>query len=565
MQASGSEAILHLLAEAGVRYLFGNPGTTELPLMDALIDHPQIEYVLGLQEIPVMAMADGYAQASGGLGVVNLHTCCGLGNAMGMLYNAYREGTPLLVTAGQQDRRLMVEEPILWGDMVSVARPWTKWSHEIIRVEDVPAVMRRAIQTALTPPTGPVFLSIPIDVQAEVGELDLEPAQPLNTRVRPPAEALRQAADVLRAAKNPIICVGSRVTERDAVAELVRVAERLGAEVLSEAGTTHGRLGFPADHALYGGGLPLWSHDVEDRLHDYDVLLVVGMDVVRQYVFYKPARPIPEHIRMVQIDEDQWQLNKNYPLAAAVLGDTKTSLAELDEVLAERMTAAQREAAHTRAARWADIHEETRDKLRDDVESQRDARPMTPAVMMSSMARVLPDNVAVIEEAVTSTSTMFERLAALKNTSGYFGHRGWALGWGLGLSIGVGLAWPERPVLAVLGEGASMYGIQGLWSAAKYQIPVTFVVANNAQYQILKIGARQMGLPGAKEGRFLGLDLEGPEIDIVGIARSLGIEAETVSEPDQLSDRVAASLAGNVPRLINVPIQRKQPETLGYG
>jgi benzoylformate decarboxylase len=178
---------------------------------------------------------------------------------------------------------------------------------------------------------------------------------------------------------------------------------------------------------------------------------------------------------------------------------------------------------------------------------------------------VLPDNVAVIEEAVTSTSTMFERLAALKNTSGYFGHRGWALGWGLGLSIGVGLAWPERPVLAVLGEGASMYGIQGLWSAAKYQIPVTFVVANNAQYQILKIGARQMGLPGAKEGRFLGLDLEGPEIDIVGIARSLGIEAETVSEPDQLSDRVAASLAGNVPRLINVPIQRKQPETLGYG
>ncbi|MEZ6072118.1 MAG: thiamine pyrophosphate-dependent enzyme [Pirellulales bacterium] len=184
--------------------------------------------------------------------------------------------------------------------------------------------------------------------------------------------------------------------------------------------------------------------------------------------------------------------------------------------------------------------------------------------MMESMARVLPDDVAVVEEAVTSTGTMFERLAALRNTSGYFGHRGWALGWGLGLSIGVQLAWPERPVLAVLGEGASMYGIQGLWTAARYNIPVTFVIANNAQYQILKIGARQMGLPAAQAGRFVGLDINAPEVDIVGIARALGVAAETVTEPDELSDRVAESLAGDAPRLINVPIRRTQPERLGY-
>src|SRR5580698_7357214 len=173
--ATGIHAFVELLAGCGVRYVFGNPGTTELPLCDLLVDDTRMEYILGLQEVPVMSMADGYAMASGSLGVVNLHACCGLGNAMGILYNAHREGTPLLVTAGQQDRRLKFEEPLLWGDMVAVARPWTKWAAEIERVEDLPSAVRRAVQLALTPPTGPVFLSLPLDVQTAVAELDLTP------------------------------------------------------------------------------------------------------------------------------------------------------------------------------------------------------------------------------------------------------------------------------------------------------------------------------------------------------------------------------------------------------
>src|SRR5687767_15526027 len=179
-----------MLAEAGVQHIFGNPGTTELPLVDYLALDERLQYILGLQEVPVMSMADGFAMASGSLGVVNLHISCGLGNAMGMLYNAYREGTPLLVTAGQQDRRLRFEEPILWGDMVAVARPWTKWAAEVERVEDLPSALRRAMQTALAPPTGPVFLSLPMDLQMEVADLDLTPAAPLDTRVRPPLAAL---------------------------------------------------------------------------------------------------------------------------------------------------------------------------------------------------------------------------------------------------------------------------------------------------------------------------------------------------------------------------------------
>jgi len=327
MALRGVDSFLELLAAFGVRRIFGNPGTTELPLSDALVGDRRFEYILGLQEVPVMGMADGFAMASRSLGVVNLHICCGLGNAMGMLYNAFREGTPLLVTAGQQDRRFKFEEPILWGQMVEVTRPWTKLSVEVDRVEDLPNAMHRAVQAALTPPTGPVFMSLPVDVQTALAEgLDLTPPSLPDRRVRPPQAVLERAADILLGARNPAILVGSRVQEADAVEELVRLAERLGIPVISEAGTTHGRLSFPCDHPLYAQGLPLWSPETRQRLAEFDVLFVVGMDLLREYVYHEPARAIPEHIRLVHLDEDPYQLGKSYPLEVGLIGDSKTGL-----------------------------------------------------------------------------------------------------------------------------------------------------------------------------------------------------------------------------------------------
>jgi benzoylformate decarboxylase len=565
MATTGVKALIEMLAAAGVPYLFGNPGTTELPLMDALAADERIEFILGLQEVPVMGMADGYAMASGKLGVVNVHICAGLGNAMGMLYNAWREGTPLLITAGQQDRRLRFEEPILWGDMVSVVRPWTKWAAEIERVEDLPSAVRRAMQAALTPPTGPVFLSIPMDVQSAEAELDLSLPSLPSPDFRPAAEDLRRAVDVLLSAKQLAILVGSRIVERNAVTEMVAIAERLGAPVFCEPGTTHGRLGFPVDHPLYAQGLPLWSPEMRERLAPFDVLLVVGMDLFRQYVYHEPSRAMPEHIRIVHLDENPHELGKNYPLAVALWAGTKSGLADLDALLAQRMSAEHLAAARRRTDELARAHQAARTELQRKAEGQRAARPMTPLTAMTAMARILPDNIAVIEEAVTTTNTTFERLGVLKNTTGYFGHRGWGLGWGLGCSIGVKLAWPDRPVLALLGDGAALYGIQGLWTAAHYKIPVTFVICNNAQYQILKIGAVQMGLEEAGRGRFLGMDITNPEIDFVSLAQSFGIRAERITEPDQLSDLVRQSLAGNEPRLFDIQISRGKQERLNYG
>ncbi len=553
---SGIHAMLDMLAGCGVRYLFGNPGTTELPLNDAMVDEHRLQYILALQEVPALAIADGYAQASRSPGVVSVHICCGLGNAMGMLYNAYREGTPLVLTAGQQDRRMMFEEPILWGRMVETVRPWTKWSAEVGRVEDLPSAIRRAVQTAMTPPTGPVFLSLPLDVQMQRAELDLTPPQLPNVHVRPPIEALREAAAVLAGANNPGVLVGSRICEADAVAELVAVAERLAAPVMHEAATSHGRCSFPSDHPLAAAPLPFWSPDVRRRLAEFDVLLIAGMKTMQQYIYHEPARALPENVRLVQIDDDPWELGKNYPVEVGLIGHPKAALGELASQLDSVMSPGQVDAARARKASWAKAHEASRRALRREAESQRDARPITPMYLMESLARILPENVAVIEEAPTTTmGCYFERAGALKNTSGYFAQRGWALGWGLNCAIGVKLAWPERPVLALIGDGAAMYGIQGLWTAAHYRLPVTFVLCNNTEYKILKDCAAVLDLPAAKAGRFEGLEIRDPAIDYVELARSLGVAACRVSEPDELSQAVHESLAGDTPQLIEVPVR----------
>ena len=254
----GIEAMLEVLAGHGVGRIFGNPGTTELPLNQALARRPEIQYVFGLHEIPVMSMADGYAMASGDVAVVNLHAACGLGNAMGMLYNAWQEGAPLVVTAGQQDQRLRLREPVLEADLVAVARPWTKWACEVQRADDIPQAVRRAVQTALAPPRGPVFLALPVNLQqAEVDpETDLSPPFRVDYRGGASADATEAAADLLAGAQSPRILAGSRVVEDEAIDELTQLAESLAAPVHAECTSSHGRLPMAPAHPLYRSVLP---------------------------------------------------------------------------------------------------------------------------------------------------------------------------------------------------------------------------------------------------------------------------------------------------------------------
>lgn len=554
---TGIEAFLEVLAAAGVRHIFGNPGTTELPLNAALSRDERFQYIFGVQEIPVVAMADGYAMASGTLGVANVHITCGLGNALGMIYNAHIEGTPLLITAGQQDRRLQLGEPVLEGELVNVARPWTKWAYAVQRVQDIPTALRRAIQIARTPPTGPVFLALPVDVQLEPVEgLDLSPPHVLDRRVRPPREALQRAADLLVQAKNPAILAGSRVTEAGAISELVAVAERLGAPVFAEGTASHGRLPVPPEHPQYRGTLPLWSPDIRATLRDFDVVFAVGLNVMRLYIYREPERPLPEHARLIHLDNAPVEIGKNFPVEIGLLGDPKCGLAELEELLTRGQTSEAAARAGERRQQWAERRRQEQRKLQAEIESQRQIRPLSPLTFMHALGRVLPPDVAVVEEAITTHQNVFERLGVLKDPTGFFAHRGWALGWGMGCTLGVKLAWPHRPVLGLIGDGAALYGIQALWSAAHHQIPVTFVIANNAQYQILKVCGDVMALPQLRQPQCPGMNLVGPEVDFVGLARAFGVEATRITEPDQLSDGLGESFAGNKPRLLEVPIAR---------
>jgi benzoylformate decarboxylase len=433
-------------------------------------------------------------------------------------------------------------------------------------VQDLPIAVRRAVQIACTPPTGPVFLSLPIDVQMErADDLDLSPIRLPEHELRPSPEAVSQAVKVLLAADRPAILAGSRLRELDAVEELVKIAEALGAPVFSEPGHHHGRLSFPSNHPLCAQGMPLWSPEIRERLKEYDALLVVGADLLRQYVYHEPCRAIPEHIKIVHIDEDAYQLNKNYACAVAILGHARPALDVLQQALVRNLRDEQRMAIAQRSATYAERHAQAREKLQARLASERASRPLTPLAFMGALADVLPPDIAVIEEAVTTTNTTFERLGVLGKQADVFGHRGWALGWGLGLSIGVKLAWPDRPVLGIIGDGAACYGMQALWSAVRYRIPVTFVIPNNAQYQILKIGAQGFKLPHAAQGKFESLDVVGPEVDFVKLGEALGVESVRISDPGELSDAVSASFSRDRPLLIDVPISREIPGRLNYG
>lgn len=551
---TGIDVFLEVLHHAGVRYIVGNPGTTELPLNDALARDSRFTYIFGLHEIPVLAITEGYAMASGTVGVCNLHTACGLGNAMGMLVNAQQAGTPLLVTAGQQDRRMRLHEPVLEGDLVRLAQPLVKWAYEIQRVEDIPTATRRAIQVALTPPTGPVFLSFPLDVQTQSCSFteSMKPHVP-DRRVRPPLAALERTVELLATAKNPVLLAGSRVTATGACDVLAELAEWLAAPVYAECGTSRGRLPIRTDHPHYRGGLPLWSPDVHALLAPHDVALCVGMNVLRLYIHHEPEQPLPPSLTLLHLDNVPWELGKNYPPEVALLGDPKAGLEELVALLRNRFPALAERRTHGLQQAHA-RREQEQTALRQRAAEERKQQPMTPLTLMHTLAEMLPANAVVVEEAPTTGQQVLEKLGVLRDPTGYFGQRGWALGWGLGCAIGVKLAWPDRPVVALLGDGSALYGIQGLWTAAKHDVPVTFIIANNTQYKILKVCGDRLPLPEMAKQNYVAMDITHPRIDYIQLAQSFGVPAQRIAEPDDLKKHLQYALSCNHPMLLEVEI-----------
>jgi benzoylformate decarboxylase len=549
---TGKRAFLELLKQEGVDILFGNPGTTELPLMDALAVDNDLRYVLGLQEATVIGMADGYAQASGKLAVVNLHVTPGLGNAMGMLYDAQKAGSPILVTAGQHDQDFNATEPILWADLPPIARPFVKWSAEVHRLADLPRLVHRAAKTALAPPTGPVFLALPADIMKADGEVDLLAPTRIAPRLRGDPAAVDEAASLLAQAKRPLIIAGDAVAKSRAHAELVELAELIGAPVYSEL--VPSSASFPASHALFRGGMIRMQGPIRKILEQYDVLFSVGGDL---FTLSLPSdiEPMPHELTLIHLDNDPWEIGKNYPAKVAILGDPKTTLPDITKAVRERMSSGARGAARERleAAKAATLNE--REALRAKARAMAGATPVQPLSLLNAIGEMLPKDAVVIDETISS-GIGIRSLIRSDDPQSFYGLRGGGIGWGLPAALGVKLALPDRPVVALVGDGSAMYTCQALWTAAHDRIAAVFVIFNNASYRILKQRLHaQRGLA-AQVDRFVGMELVDPAIDYVGLARSLGIAAERATTVRDTTDLIAKGLNSNAPLLIDVPVDR---------
>jgi benzoylformate decarboxylase len=489
------------------------------------------------------------------LGVLNVHVAPGLGNAMGMLHDATKTAAPLLVTAGQQDRRYAVTEPLLWGNLVRMVESMTKWAYQVERVEDIPRALRRAIKVATTPPTGPVFLGLPMDLMMAEANLDVSAPPRIGPHIRGDLDTLQRAAEILANARRPVILTGDGVAKSDALAELVAVAEILGAPVFAE--TVPNTVCFPSDHALYQGALPRTQTGVRAILQDVDVVFTVGADMFTMSL-YSDVDPLPPGIALVYLHLDPWEIGKNYPVDAAILGDPKASLAELLPMLRARLSSAKQQEARQQVEVFRNAKAIALQRLQERAKEEMGKHPMSPLVMNKVIADSVPPEVCIVDESITSGTGLREFLPR-RRVQDYFGMRGGGIGWGLPATMGVALAFPDRPIVGLIGDGSAMYSIQGLWTAAHYNLRTIFIICNNGQYLILKRRLHAYNGPAAKGQSYIGIDLVSPAIQFVDLARALGVHAECAERPVDLHQALQAAMQRQGPTLIDVPLEAGFP------
>jgi len=547
---TGRSAFLALLKDEGITHLFGNPGTTELPIMHALKDHPDLTYVLGLQEAIVVAMADGFSRASGQLVACNVHVAPGLGNAMGSLFNAKFTGTPMILTAGQQEQGHGLTEPLLYDSLVPIATPLVKWAVEVTRLEDLPRIVRRAAKVAMTPPTGPVFLSLPGDIlNAEAG-IDLAASTRVDTRSRPSDQMLEALAKRLLKAERPVIVVGDETVKSDALEAAAKFAQTLGAPVYQQS-VAYGAH-FLSEHACYMGSLSRDQKQVRAVLSNHDLLIALGTDPVRMSV-WSEVEPLPDNMPIVHIGLIDWDMGKNYPAEMAVRADLAETLVVLSPLLAK--LGASRLAAKAEAAIGELASRNWSAKRRDFAQrftSRAKTTPIDPDWLSLQIAEALPQDAVVVNEGLTSSRYLSD-LIPYRDRYGFHALASGGIGWGVPAAVGVALAQAPRQVMCYSGDGSAMYTIQALWTAAHLKLPITYVIANNGGYRIIK--QRLKSFHG--NDRFIGMDFADPKIDFAALARSMGMPAEHISDPDAVAPALRRAFSTPGPKLLDVVVDGK--------
>jgi benzoylformate decarboxylase len=514
-------ATFRLLRELGIRKVFGNPGSTELPMFRDFPD--DFSYVLGLQESVVIGMADGYAQATHNAAFVNLHSAAGVGHAMGNIFTAYRNRTPLVITAGQQSRSLLQMEPFLFASQATeLPKPYVKWSCEPARAEDVPAAIARAYYVAMQPPCGPTFVSIPVD------DWDVPTAPVARRQVAQRIHGDRALLDALSTALNasqrPVFVIGGAVDREGGWDDLVRLAERHGALVW--VSPLIGRCGFPENHPLFAGFLPAFREEICNRLVAHDLCVAIGAPVFTYHAEGVGAYTPPGLALFQLTDDPDWAACAI--AGTAILTSVGTALKDLLERPGPARPATQRGRAAPERLAASD--------------------PIPDTFLMQTLADIRSPDSIIVEEAPSSRGPMQAYLPILRSETFYTCASG-GLGHGLPASVGVALGRPGHKVIALLGDGSSMYSIQALWTAAQLNLPITFVIVNNGRYEALHHFAKRFGIAQA-----VGTELGG--VDFAGIARAQGCEGLRVDRAADLAAVLRTALDAPRPTLVDVRVSR---------
>ena len=546
---TGRSAFLSILRSEGVTHLFGNPGTTELPIMHALKDYPEIKYILGLQESIVVAMADGYSRATGNLSACNVHVAPGLGNAMGAIYNANFVGSPVIITAGQQEQGHGLMEPMLYGPLVQMAEPLVKWATEVTRLEDLPRILRRAAKIAMSPPTGPVFISLPGDILNAEAKLDLGKTTRIKYSIKPDDETLINIKKKMLQAKKPIIISGHEVAQTNAFDEITKFSEIIGAPVYQQT-VPHGSH-YPSEHKTYKGALPRDQVKVKSILEDYDLLICIGSDVLRMSV-WNATEPLPKNMSIIHISIRDWEIGKNFYTEEAILGNVKTTLSALNKIVEMDIKKSYIQRSNNRLKKIEENNwSKNKELLTLQTLKDKNKKPISPNWLMMSITDHISKNNIVIEEALVSSRNLLKFLP-FKNNKDFYGLASGGIGWAISGSIGVSLANPTKTIIAIIGDGSSMYAIQSIWTAAHYNLPIIYVIANNEGYRIIKERLESFH----KNTTFIGMDFNKPKIDFVKIANAMGVESTKVSKPQDLKGLFKKIFKYKKPYLIEVLLEK---------
>ncbi|QNK68655.1 benzoylformate decarboxylase [Variovorax sp. PAMC26660] len=526
------QAVLDLLRAFGMTTLFGNPGSTELGLFR---DFPaDFDYVLGLQESVVVGMADGYAQATHKASFVNLHSAAGVGHAMGNIFTAHKNQTPMVITAGQQARSILPFDPFLFSAQATeLPKPYVKWSVEPARAEDVPLALARAYYIAMQEPRGPVLVSIPADDWDRL----TEPVLPrvVSTEFRPEPVVLGQIGDALDASRRPAFVVGTGVDRSQAWDDMVALAERHNASVW--VAPMSGRCGFPEDHPLFSGFLPAAREQIVQLLGGHDYIFAVGAPAFIYHVEGHGPH-VPAGAALGQLIDDP-TIAAWTPVGTTAVGNVRLGLQDL----LDRPVAAQvagRASPAPRAARPVATAPEGEEL-------------MSVAYVLQTLAELRDRASIVVEEAPTARSVMHRYLPMLQS-GGFYTMSSGGLGHSMPAAVGVALAQAKarsgRKVIGLIGDGSSMYSIQALWSAAQLNLPITFVVLKNRRYAALQDFAPVFGF--APGETLQGTDL--PGLDFTALARGQGCEAVSVRDAGALAGVLRAALAAARPMLVEVEV-----------